>query len=169
MNNEKSENQSSVVRAFILLINISLIVAAVGFCLTAILTPVGLAGAFRLKDTPVVTAGIYFSAFLTSAVYLWIVISLRKLMQTVKANDPFDHDNPGRIRKIAYAVFALVPVDIVGNLLVKGFELTFGTVVFVELLWSSVFKFIFLGFGLLVIAKVFDLGVELQRDKRMTI
>ena len=38
-----------------------------------------------------------------------------------------------------------------------------------DLLWGSLFKLTFLGFGLLVIAKVFDLGVELQREQKMTI
>ena len=166
---EKSENQSSAVRVFILLINISLIVAAVVFCLLAIFTPLGLAGVFRDNKAPIVAASIYFCGLLTSAAYLWIIYFLRKLMLTVKANNPFDLANPGRIRKISYAVFALVPVDIAGNILIKGFQTTFNTVNFADLLWGSLFKLIFLGFGLLVIAKVFDLGVELQRDKRMTI
>ena len=169
MINEKSENQSSAVSAFILLVNISLIVAAVGFCLSAILTPLGLAGVFKDNKTPIVAAGIYFCTLLTSAAYLWIVYLLRRLMLTVKSNNPFDLENPGRIRKIAYAVFALVPVDIAGNILIKGFQTTLNTVNFADLLWGSLFKLTFLGFSLLVIAKVFDLGVELQRDQKMTI
>lgn len=166
---EKSENQSSAVRAFMLLVNISLILAAVGFCLSAILTPIGLAGVFKDNKAPIVTAGIYFCGFLTSAAYLWIILFLRQLMLTVKSNNPFDLKNPGRIRKIAYAVFALVPVDILGNMLIKGFQTTLNTVNFADLLWGSLFKLTFLGFGLLVIAKVFDLGLELQRDQKMTI
>ena len=169
MTTEKSENQSSAVRAFILLINISLIFAASGFCLSAIFTPLGLAGIFKDNNTPIVTAGIYFCGFLTSAAYLWIILFLRQLMLTVKSNNPFDLKNPGRIRKIAYAVFALVPVDISGNMLMKGLQTTLNTANFVDLLWGSLFKLTFLGFGILVIAKVFDLGVELQREQKMTI
>jgi hypothetical protein len=169
MTTEKPENQSSAVRAFILLVNISLIFAVSGFFLSAIFTPLGLAGVIKDNNAPIVTAGIYFCGFLTSAVYLWIIHFLRQLMLSVRANNPFDLKNPGRIRKIAYAVFALVPVDISGNMLMKGLQTTLNTANFVDLLWGSLFKLTFLGFGLLVIAKVFDLGVELQREQKMTI
>ncbi len=166
---ERSENQSSAVRVFILLVNIALILTAVGFCGFAIMAPLGLAGAFRDTKAPTVAAGIYFCSLLTSAAYFWIIFFLRKLMLTVKANNPFDLKNPGRIRKIAYALFALVPVDISGDVLIKGFQPTIQVEDLGYLLLGGLFKLIFLGFGLLVIAKVFDLGVELQHEKRMTI
>ena len=166
---ERPLNQLSAVRAFLLFINMLLIVAIIGACLSAILAPVGLAGVFREDKASLITVSIFFCSLLTSAAYLWIIYFLRKLMLTVQANNPFDLMNPGRIRKIAYAVFAIVPIDLYTKLFIKGFQKTFDTVNFVDLLWGSLFKMIFLGFGLLVIAKVFELGVELQRDQKMTI
>lgn len=90
-------------------------------------------------------------------------------MLTVKESNPFEQMNPSRIRRIAYAVFVLVPVDIFSRILIKGFQEIFFTVYFVDMLRASLFKLIFLGFGLLVIAKVFELGKELERDQKLTI
>ncbi len=169
MTNKKSGNQSSEIRAFSLLVNLFWIVAIIGACLVAILIPFRLISFFRDK-VPIIFAGAYFFSLFSSAVYLWIIYFLRKLMLTVKENNPFDPMNPGRIRRIAYGVFTLVPVDIFNKIWMKGFyPPTFATTDFVDILWGSLFKLTFLGFGILVIAKVFELGVVLKDEQKLTI
>ena len=170
MTNKKSGNQSSVIRAFSLLVNLFWIVAILGACLAAILTPFRLIS--MLKDkVPIIIASAYFHSLLVSAAYLWIIYFLRKLMLAVKENTPFDPMNPGRIRKMAYGVFALVPVDIFNKIwwMEEFYPPTFATKDFVDILWGSLFKLTFLGLGILVIAKVFELGVVLKDEQKLTI
>jgi len=38
-----------------------------------------------------------------------------------------------------------------------------------DIFWGSLFKLTFLGFGILVIAKVFELGVVLKDEQKLTI
>lgn len=169
MINKKSGDQSSVIRAFSLLVNLFWIVAIIGACVAAILMPFRLVSVFKDK-VPNIFASAYFFSLFSSAVYLWIIYFLRKLMLTVKENNPFDPMNPGRIRRIAYGVFALVPLDIFNKIWMKGFyPPTFAAMDFVNILWGSLFKLTFLGFGILVIAKVFELGVVLQDEQKLTI
>lgn len=164
MTNKKSENQSSVIRTFSLLVNLFWIIAIIGVCLTAILTPFRLISVLTEK-LPYFFVSPYFFSLFASAVYLWIIYFLRKLMLTVKENNPFDQMNLGRIRKIAYGVFALVPVDIINKIWIPSFP----RIDFVDILWGSLFKLTFLGFGILVIAKVFELGVVLKDEQNLTI
>lgn len=106
---------------------------------------------------------------MASLIFLWIVYFLWKIMLTVKENNPFDQMSPDRIRKMAYAVFFLLPVEILSKILIKGIQKIFSTLNFVDMLRGSLFELVFLGFVLLVIAKVFELGVEPLRDQKLTI
>jgi hypothetical protein len=168
MTNKKYGNQSSVIRAISLLVNLFWIVAILGVCLTAILIPFRLIRVFTEK-VPIYFVSAYFFSLFSSVVYLWIIYFLRKLMLTVKESNPFDQMNPGRIRRIAYGVFALVPLDIFAKIWTQGFQPTFSTTDLGDILWGSLFKLTFLGFGILVIAKVFELGVVLKDEQKLTI
>lgn len=168
MTNKKYWNQSFVIQAFSLLVSIFMVIAIIGVCTTALLLPLRSIRLFTEK-VPAIFVGAYLSSFISSVVYIWIIYILRKLMYTVKKNNPYDKINPSRIRRLAYAVFALIPVDIFNKIWVKGWQPTFVTMDYVNILWGSLFKLIFLGFGILVIAKVFELGVELQHEQKLTI
>ena len=104
-----------------------------------------------------------------SAIFLWIVWHLRKLIQAIKAGNPFSPENPGRIRKIGYAILLWAPVDkLIFFLLFKLFGLHYlflgsgiSTRPFLEM--------IFFGLVVLVIAEVFQRGVKLQQEQELTI
>lgn len=167
MKKNKKEDQSSYVRAFSLLVDIIWIIAVVGLVLTAVL------GIYMLilpsGDRVIKEAAIFIPSSLNSIIFVMIIFYLRKIIRSIKAKSPFEKANVQRIKRIAYAVFILIPIDILGKILIQGFDNIFSSTLFIDLVWGGFFKLLFIGLGILVIAKVFESGLELQKEKSLTI
>ncbi len=166
---KSSSGQTSSVRAFVLLVDLAWIFVVVGVVLAFVLAVVNVVSPSRPADERFAfTFGMTLSMLLISAIYVWMVFHLRQLMRSVKDNRPFDPANPQRIQKIGYAVFLLIPAEILDKFLMMG-DKAVSAEFFMDLVWGGFFKWLFLGFGVLVIAKVFERGVSIQRDQSLTI
>lgn len=164
-----SSGQTSSVRAFVLLVDLAWIFVVVGVVLAFVLGVISLISPSRPADERIFqTLGIYLSMLVSTCIYVWIVFHLRQLMKSVKDSRPFDPANPRRIQQIGYAVFLLIPAEILDKFLMMG-DKAISANFFMDLVWGSFFKWLFLGFGVLVIAKVFERGVSIQRDQSLTI
>jgi len=164
---KNKENQPSYIRAFSLLVNIFWIIAVVGLVLTVVLGGVLLIQSSG--DSIQMKTVISLSSFLNSLIFVMIIFYIRKIIRSIKAKSPFEAANVQRIKKIAWAVFVLIPVDILGKILIQGFDKIFSSTHFIDLVWGGFFKLLFIGLGILVIAKVFESGIELQKEKSLTI
>ncbi len=49
------------------------------------------------------------------------------LIKTVEQGNPFQKENPGRIRRIAYGVFVWMPLEIFSKTMLKGRAIRFST------------------------------------------
>jgi|GEM_PF-3148159 len=111
----------------------------------------------------------YLTSIMVSVIFLWIVWHLRKLIRTIKEGNPFLPENPGRIRKIAYAILVWAPVEM----------MTYGSMYRAFTIQSPflgggiqlrpILEMIFLGLAILVIGEVFERGVKLQQEQDLTV
>ncbi len=168
MKENKKKEPSSYVGAFSLMVDIIWIIVVVGLVLTLVIGFVMIAQSGEDKSI-MSRIGISLSGFLNSAVFVLIIFYLRKILRSIKAKSPFETANVQRIKKIAYAVFVLIPIDILGKILIQGFDAIFSSGYFIGLIWDGLFKLLLIGLGILVIAKVFKSGLELQQEKNLTI
>jgi len=168
MKGNKKENQSSYVRVFSLMVDTIWIFVVVGLVLSLIMGLVIIAKSGGDKSI-MSRIGISLSGFLNSVVFVLIIFNLRKILRSIKARSPFEAANVQRIKKIAYACFVLIPIDILGKILIQGFDTGFSSGYFIDLIWDGLFKLLLIGLGILVIAKVFESGLELQKEKNLTI
>ena len=168
MKRNKKKEKSSRVQAFSLMVDIIWIFAVVGLVLTLVLGFLIIARSWGDKSIMIQT-GISFSGFFNSIIFVLIIFYLRKILRSIKAKSPFETANVQRIKKIAYAVFVLIPIDILGKILIQGFDAIFSSGYFIGLIWDGLFKLLLIGLGILVIAKVFKSGLELQQEKNLTI
>jgi len=160
----------SSVRAFSTFISILWIIGLTTFFMDAVLIPFSLLKSPMMKGKGIIYSGsIYLASLLTVVVFLWIIYCLRKLVQTVKQNHPFDQANPGRIRRIAYGVFVWMPLRIFSEIMMKGLSDVLKTENFFDFLLRNVLMLVFLGTAILVIAKVFEAGVRLEQDQTLTV
>jgi len=160
----------SSVRAFRAFISILWIIGLAALFFDAVLMLFSLLKSPLMKEKGIIYSGsIYLASLLTVVVFLWIIHYLRKLVQTVEQNHPFDQANPGRIRRIAYGVFVWMPLRIFSEVMLKGPSGVLKTENFFDLLRSDVLMLVFLGTAILVIAKVFEAGVRLEQDQTLTI
>jgi hypothetical protein len=130
--------------------------------------PMNLHPEFGIKSW---TASIFFylTSIVVSVIFLWIVWYLRKLIRTIKEGNPFLPENPGRIRKIAYAILVWAPFEL----------MTYGSMYRAFTIQSHIpggfiqlrpsLEMIFLGLVILVIAEVFKQGVKLQQEQDLTV
>jgi hypothetical protein len=122
---------------------------------------------FSLTGRPFVFA---IGAMVILAV-IWIVYYLRRLIRTIFSGQPFVPENSLNLRRIAYAVIIIGPaVGILSYLYgalissairITGFELMPEFDLHLEI--------VALGFLVLVIAQVFDYGIQLKNDRDLTI
>ncbi len=123
-----------------------------------------------MKEKGIVYAGsLYFARLLVGGVLLSIIYHLKKFIKTVKQGDPFEKRNPGWIRRIAYGVFAWMPLQILATFMVKGFSEAVEMENFINLLLRDFMWPLFLGTVILVIARAFETGVKMQQDQSLTI
>ncbi len=168
MRKDKKEAQSSYLRVFSLLVDIIWVFAVVGLVVYLIMCFVMIARSGGDKNFMVQT-GISLSGFLNSIIFVLIIFYLRKILRSIKAKSPFEVANVQYIKNIAYAVFVLIPINIIGKILIQGFESTFSSAGFIDLVLDGFFKLLIIGLGILVIGKVFESGLELQKEKNLTI
>jgi len=168
MKGNKKEIQSSFVRAFSLMVDIIWIFAVVGLVLALVMGFIIIAKSGGFKSV-VIQTGISLAGFFNSIIFVLIIFYLRKILRSIKAKSPFEVANVQRIKNIAYAVFVLIPIDILGKILIKGFDSAFSSANFVDLVWNGFFKLFLIGLGILVIGKVFESGLELQKERNLTI
>jgi hypothetical protein len=162
--------QMSSVRTFSTFISILWIIGLAALFFDAVLIPFNLLKSPLMKGKGIIYSGsIYLASLLTVVVFLWIIYYLRKLVQTVEQNHPFDKANPGRIRRIAYGVFVWMLLRIFSEIMMKGLSSVLKAENFFDLLLRDVLTLVFLGTAILVIAKVFEAGVRLEQDQTLTI
>ncbi len=114
--------------------------------------------------------------FLDSAVVLFVIFQLRKIVSLVKAKKPFMRENLARIKKIALAILAY-------SLLVGLYGFVTSSIVrdefYINLYMPSInilpmweffdSNLILLVLIILVIEESFSIGLKLQKDKDLTI
>lgn len=162
--------QASSVRALSAFVSILWIVGIAAFFMNAVLVLISVLRSPLSEGKGLLyAAGIGLASLLTVGVFLWIIHHLRKLVRTVEQGHPFDNENPGSIRRIAYGVFLWVPLRIFSKIMLEGIsEVTQGGA-FIDLLVRDFMIPVFLGTVILVIAKVFETGVRLRQDQSLTI
>ena len=166
--------QVSSVRALGAFVSMLWVVGIAGFIVYAGLIVVsalksqpGMALGKRIVSGPAL--GLGAAGLLTLAVFLWIIFHLKKLLRTVERGTPFAKDNPRWIRRVAYGVFAWMPLQIISKILLMGLAEAVMPGNFIDLLLRDFLMPIFLGTAVLVIARVFETGVRLQQDQSLTI
>ena len=102
---------------------------------------------------------------------LWIIYQLRKVFDTVRDGKPFVAENSTRLRRIGYLVTFGGPVFGIFNYIYAKVHIHLLDIPNAHLaVDKDVFPLaIFLGLVILVIARVFDIGVRLQHEQDLTI
>ena len=103
--------------------------------------------------------------------FLWGLHHLRKFFRTVKDGHPFHPDNPRRIKFIGCLIAAWGPVSgiimyiqgkiVAGKISVPGIAQ--------EIHLDIGPEYIFLGLVIIVIARILEIGVNLQQEQELTI
>jgi len=166
MRNENAARRSAVVRVFTVLI----------FLLGAFCGYVVVTSVLRLFHnpwenlSPWVNLSMWLDAAFTALFSLAALYQLFCLVQRIAKGDPFNSENPRRIRNVAYAVLAIslsnLAFHYVRNGLMRGIwsEWWFAANVLIRGA-----ERVFFILGLLIIAKLLDTGVRLQQDQNLTI
>ena len=94
--------------------------------------------------------------FVSSLITLWILYHLRCFFRLVAQGHPFAPEIPRRTRSIGYAIIWLHYLDALpGPHLIVGGG------------WSA--ELIFIGLVILVLARVFEVGVGMQEEQNLTV
>lgn len=169
MKNIEKKSQPSYVRAFSLLVDILWVFSIVVLFLTISIGVLSFISGSAGGGDNAEKWGIFVSSVLNSVIFVMIIFYLRRIIGSIKEKSPFKNTNVQSIKRIAYLVFLLIPIEIISQWLMSGFEKMFSTSGFVNLVWGNFFKLIFVGLGILVIGKVFESGLSLQKEKELTI
>jgi hypothetical protein len=177
---------SLLIRTLAILVNIMWVLGIIGAATQLIFTPFGFLRLIKLRTLPLdmmtnlfhfglvsmaATIILYFVSMLIWGIFLWIVWHLRKLMQTIKDGKPFLPENPGRIRKIAYAILLWAPIEtLFYGVMFRGFAVNVGPMFPTGGMPVRIFlELVFFGLAVLVIAEVFERGVNLQQEQDLTV
>lgn len=166
MGNESAARRPAVVRVFTALI---FILGA--FCCYVVVTSV----LHLFKNpwenlSPWVNLSMWLDVGLTALVSSAALYQLFRLVQRIAKGDPFNPENPRRVRNVAYAVLAISVFNLVFNYVRNGLmrgltsEWSFAASVIIKGT-----ERIFFILGLLIIAKLLETGVRLQQDQNLTI
>jgi hypothetical protein len=170
MENQNFHIPLSSIRVFYLFIQVIWVVSVIGIGFWSVVLPIGFFGTPDKKPLfDLVTWATCFRGMFSGAIFLWVLYPLRSLTCTVNGGRPFDITNPSRIRKIAFGVFAWIPVGIIGEYLLKPARGPITWVDFAGVLWQKAVVLGFLGLAILMIAEVFDVGVRLKQDQDLTV
>jgi hypothetical protein len=126
--------------------------------------------------TGLVGASVLF-ALLSAGIFLWTLHQLRVLLRTVSRGQPFNPDNPVRIRRIGWMVIVYGLVSSLGGFVENAAQLSA-----VSAAVKQTFPGAFVGFSLdfnlatfiigliiLAIAQAFEAGVRLQHEQDLTV
>ncbi len=118
---------------------------------------------------PWINLSLWLDSIFTGLIFFVILYQLFCLVKMIANGDPFNQENPRRIRIVAYGVFGIS----ISNLVFTGLR-SFLTPW--ESDWALVKTILFRGaervffiLGLLIIAKLLDTGVRLQQDQNLTV
>jgi hypothetical protein len=118
---------------------------------------------------PWVNLSLWLDSVFTGLIFLIILYQLFRLVKMITKGDPFNQENPRRIRNVAYGVFGIS----ISNLVFTGLR-SFLTPW--QSVWSDIANILLRGaeriffiLGLLIIAKLLDTGVRLQQDQNLTV
>ena len=186
MNDSTQFKPSGLVRFLTVVVDVAWVLGIISVVLTFIAMPmsvvIGLVGdrishwsthsIFNPWVDPLMLMGLYSSSLLASGFFLWIVYHLRLLMKTIKAGDPFNPANPMRIRRIGYAVIIWAPLRLAsfamkGCLIYQGSHLSLSAFMPLSTLLGA--ELLFFGLGILVIAQIFERGLQLQQEQDLTV
>lgn len=186
MVNTKRLEQSFLVKALALVIDIALVWSVLALLYSIFIEPMGLMLGMRdlnifqwhsrQESIAVVNLmtglAIWINSLLGSAIFVWIVYHLRLILRSVKKGTPFAKENPKRIRKVAWAVLAWGPIRLLSFFL-KGRFLFLGMgkamSAMAPMFMITFWELIFVGLGILVIAQIFERGIVLQQEHDLTV
>lgn len=112
---------------------------------------------------------VFLDKILTGPIYFFIGYNIFKLIALVSRGEPFSPESPRHIRRIAYSVFGLGLISVITTSILELTQL--GVRVsnaMVRVLYGGLGTAV-LGFGILVIARVLEVGVRLQQDQNLTV
>jgi hypothetical protein len=186
MNDSPQFKPSGLVRFLAVVIDVAWVLGIISVALTLVAVPFTLVFGLARSEfshwsshtiyhpllNPLWLMGVYSSSLFASGFFLWIVYHLRLLMKAIKAGDPFNPANPTRIRRIGYAIIIWAPLRLIsfglkGVLIYQGSHLSFPA--FMPLSCMLALELVFFGLGILVIAQIFERGLQLQREQDLTV
>jgi hypothetical protein len=111
---------------------------------------------------------VYLEILIKNIIFLWILIHLQGIVGSIVRKNPFDSRNPIRIRKIAWGPLAYALLMIFSDLYwTRGRAASFRELI--HHLRTDTGRMILVGVGILIIAKVFEMGIKLQEDQNLTV
>ena len=106
--------------------------------------------------------------FVSSLIALWILYHLRCFFRLVAQGSPFAPEIPRRTRSIGYAIIAWSPLTGLASAWLHYLDALPGPHGFVGFRgWSA--ELIFIGLVILVLARVFEVGVGMQEEQNLTV
>lgn len=173
MNTELSLRSRSSVRVFRVLLTIVGIIYLIGFGLSLFYFPQVWGPMFHPENPRmlIMNISIFLNSALTCLIYVLIIFQLFRLLSLINKDNPFSYESPKRIRKVAYYTFAMATtnalLDSVRTIVTHGFSFPS---------WPNLTSFllrgiqtVLFGLGILIIAFVLEVGVQLQQDQRLTV
>ena len=105
--------------------------------------------------------------FVSSLITLWILYHLRCFFRLVAQGSPFAPEIPRRTRSIGYAIIAWSPLTALASIWLHYLDALPGPHLIVGGGWSA--ELIFIGLVILVLARVFEVGVGMQEEQNLTV
>lgn len=174
MNEAQFLRSRSSVRVFKVLLIIVGLTYAVGFGMSLFYFPQIWGPLFHPENPSMLIMNlcILLNSTLTCLVYLLIIHQLFRLLGLINKGDPFNQESPKRIRRIAYYTFSMAAInavlDSVRTIVTHGFPF--------PSFWPTLTNFllrgtqtVLFGIGILIIAFVLEVGVQLQQDQKLTV
>jgi hypothetical protein len=110
-----------------------------------------------------------FDKVVAGPLYFFIAYSLFKLIRLISRGEPFNPASPRHIRWIGFSVLGLAAIRAIATGIAE--YAAHEAVVqdsLIRILYGGL-STLLLGFGFLVIAKVFEIGVSLKQDQDLTV
>ncbi|MBE3118171.1 MAG: DUF2975 domain-containing protein [Candidatus Atribacteria bacterium] len=112
---------------------------------------------------------IFLDKVLTGAIYFFIAYWIFRLISLISRGEPFSPASPRLIRRIGCAVLGLAVINAIVNAISEFTSPgVHASEAILRILYSGLTT-VLLGFGFLIIARVFEAGVRLQQDQNLTV
>jgi hypothetical protein len=109
---------------------------------------------------------------LTALLYLMVLLQLFILLRRVAKDGAFDPHNPRRIRWVAYSAFSIAGVTLLYEALLAvkyRDSLAIPTFHIILSVLVRAAQMALFGLGIIIVAKVLEVGVRLQQDQNLTV